>query len=70
MLPVFRAFCLSKAFEIGYNLELHDQMGGFSPPIFFGRLFLLLKGLSLDLRGETPLDCRSEVAARWRFTRR
>jgi hypothetical protein len=20
--------------------DLHDQMGGFSPPIFFGRLFL------------------------------
>jgi hypothetical protein len=26
--------------RIRVEYALHDQMGGFSPPIFFGRLFL------------------------------
>jgi hypothetical protein len=26
--------------RIGVEYALHDQLGGFSPPIFFGRLFL------------------------------
>jgi hypothetical protein len=28
------------AARIGVEYALHDQLGGFSPPIFFGRLFL------------------------------